>query len=162
MFLPSAGVAVHPNLYRQACIIQEKGLSFKPKNQFYTLFRFADIRKPHETTVSWGPRSGRADPFKTCTKWQVGRLHDVSLLPTSSRPSKGRREACSPHHEGASRLRDVGLNKTRHAPSRNQFQILLIIFIGEEGLHKLLIDQIQLLIAVQGGELILAVHLDHL
>ena len=29
-------------------------------------------------------RSGRVDPFKTCTKWQVGRLHDVLLLPTSS------------------------------------------------------------------------------
>ena len=35
------------------------------------------------------PRSGRVDPFKTCTEWQVGCLHDAFLLPTSSRPQRG-------------------------------------------------------------------------
>jgi len=35
------------------------------------------------------PRSGRVDLFKTCTKWQVGRLHNALLLPTSSRPQWG-------------------------------------------------------------------------
>ena len=35
------------------------------------------------------PRSGRVNPFKTCTKWQVGRLHNAYLLPTSSRPRWG-------------------------------------------------------------------------
>ena len=39
---------------------------------------------------------------------------------------------------------------------------LVLFFFGEEDLHELLIDQVQFLIAVQGGELLLAVYLNHL
>ena len=35
------------------------------------------------------PRSGRGDPIKTCTKWQVGCLRRASLLPTSNRRPGG-------------------------------------------------------------------------
>ena len=52
----------------------------------------------------------------------------------------------------ASRFRDVGLNKTRHAPSRKKLCVRAVL-LREEGLHKLLIHQLQLLLTVQGGEL---------
>jgi hypothetical protein len=39
---------------------------------------------------------------------------------------------------------------------------LVLFFFGEEDLHELLVDQVQLLVAVQGGELLLAVYLNHL
>ena len=34
---------------------------------------------------------------------------------------------------------------------------MFLVFVSEESFHKLLIDQFQLLVAVQGGELVLAV-----
>ena len=61
----------------------------------------------------------------------------------------------------ASRFRDVGLNKTRHAPSRKKLCVRAVL-LREEGLHKLLIHQLQLLLTVQGGELFLIqIHILH-
>ncbi len=58
---------------------------------------------------------------------------------------------------GASRFRNVGLNKAHHAPSREgeRKTLLVLLLVRKQLLHKLLVHQLQLLIAVQGGELLL-------
>ena len=115
-----------------------------------------EIRKTPRNSVSWGPRSGRADPFKTCTKcrWVASMSLRCFQLPAVPRRGAGRPAVHA--MRWASRFRDVGLNKTRHAPSRKKLCVRAVL-LREEGLHKLLIHQLQLLLTVQGGELFLAV-----
>lgn len=47
------------------------------------------MRRGQKNFFFYIPRSGRVNPFRTCTKWQVGRFHAVYLLPTSNAPQRG-------------------------------------------------------------------------
>ena len=76
-------------------------------------------------------------------------------LPTSSRPRRGAGRPAVHAMRWASCFRDVGLNKTRHAPSRKNYASSRPP--SEEGLQQLLIHQLQLLLTVQGWELFIAV-----
>ena len=110
-------------------------------------------------------RSGRVALIKTCTKWQVGRLRAALLLPTSGGAPKGRAGRPAIHGtSGGVPFQRCGFKKK---PSRTEQEklgnarLFPVLFL-EQGLHKLLIDLLQLLFAVQCGELFLAVLHDHL
>lgn len=110
-------------------------------------------------------RSGRVALIKTCTKWQVGRLRAALLLPTSGGAPKGRAGRPASHGtSGGVPFQRCGFKKK---PSRTEQEnlgntsLFPVLFL-KQGLHKLLIDLLQLLLAVQCGELFLAVLHDHL
>ena len=110
---------------------------------------------------SFIPRSGRVGPFKTCTtgRWVTSTALYCFQLPACRR---GSREACKPRCEGVSRFRNVGLKEPITHRAGDPVRSILHLFVRKETFHKLVVDQVQLFIAVQGGQQLLAVLLHHL